>query len=290
MSNKLFLQQLIKQNSRLSATIPDKALAHHFIDDLFAYLFEPKSIKQQQLADLDREWQSLKSHLNTLIYEVTGQGEKSQLFSDRFFEELPALYETLQLDAASVLENDPAAKSIEEVFIAYPGFYAVAVYRFANQLWKQGIGILPRVFTEYAHGKTGIDIHPGAMIGASFFIDHGTGVVIGETSVIGNHVKIYQGVTVGALNSAKGKADEKRHPTIEDNVIIYSGATILGGKTIIGKDSVIGGNAWITYTIPPSSLVYHKSEVVAKADFSFKASVDKILNPPKKTVKELQVD
>jgi serine O-acetyltransferase len=285
MSDKLFLQQLIKQNSQFSSTLPDKAMVHHFVDDLFGYLFIPKT-RKQQLSDLEKEWQSLKSHLNTLIYDVTGDGKKSQLFSDRFFEELPAIYEVLQQDAASVLENDPAATSIEEVYLAYPGFYAITIYRFANQLWKSGIEILPRLFTEYAHSKTGIDIHPGATIGLSFFIDHGTGVVIGETSVIGNHVKIYQGVTIGALNSAKGKADKKRHPTIEDNVIIYSGATILGGKTVIGRDSVIGGNVWITYNVPPSSLVYHKSEVVAKADFSFKASVDEILNPKKKAVKE----
>jgi serine O-acetyltransferase len=126
------------------------------------------------------------------------------------------------------------------------------------------VKILPRIFTEYAHGKTGIDIHPGATIGKSFFIDHGTGIVIGETTVIGDNVKIYQGVTLGALNVSKDKASTKRHPTIEDNVIIYSGATILGGETIIGHDSVIGGNVWLTYSVLPNSIVYHKSEVAVK--------------------------
>ena len=290
MSDRHFLQQLIKQNNRLSSTLPDKALVHHFIDDLFGYLFVPKTGKKQQLADLEKEWQSLKSHLNTLIYDVTADGSRSQLTSDLFFEDLPGIYESLQRDAASVLENDPAATQIEEVFLAYPGFYAVAVYRFAHQLSSQGIRILPRLFTEYAHSRTGIDIHPGATIGVPFFIDHGTGVVIGETSIIGDNVKIYQGVTIGALNSAKDKVADKRHPTIEDNVIIYSGATILGGKTVIGRDSVIGGNVWITHNVPSSSLVYHKSEVIAKEDFSFKASVDEILKTRKVTTKKVHTE
>lgn len=277
MSHTAFLQQLVNQNTRLSSSIPDKALAHHFIDDLFGYLFVPKRAKKQQLAEVEKEWQSLQSHLTTLLYDVAGDGEKSQSFSEKFFDQLPAIYAALQQDAASFLENDPAAENREEIFLAYPGFYAIAVYRFANQLWQQGVRILPRIFTEYAHSKTGIDIHPGATIGASFFIDHGTGVVIGETSIIGSQVKIYQGVTIGALNSAKGKQEDKRHPTIEDNVIIYSGATILGGKTVIGKNSVIGGNVWITYSVPPSSLVYHKSEVVAKDEFSFKDAVTELL-------------
>jgi serine O-acetyltransferase len=138
------------------------------------------------------------------------------------------------------------------------------VYRFSHQLWKQGVKILPRVFAEYAHSKTGIDIHPGAEIGQSFFIDHGTGIVIGETSVIGKRVKIYQGVTLGALSVNKEEAKTKRHPTIEDNVIIYSGATILGGETVIGHDSVIGGNVWLTNSVFPNSIVYHKSEITIR--------------------------
>jgi serine O-acetyltransferase len=147
---------------------------------------------------------------------------------------------------------------------AYPGFYATVVYRLTNQLWKQGIPFLPRFFSEYAHSKTGIDIHPGAEIGDSLAIDHGTGIVIGETTIIGNNVKLYQGVTLGALNVAKDCASMKRHPTIEDDVIIYSGATILGGETVIGKGSVIGGNVWLTYSVPANSVVYHKSEIKVK--------------------------
>ena len=171
-------------------------------------------------------------------------------------------------DAETILQFDPAAKSVEEVLVAYPGFYATAIYRLSHQLYKQGVKILPRLFTEYAHSKTGIDIHPGANIGNTFFIDHGTGIVIGETTIIGNNVKIYQGVTLGALNVSKEKARTKRHPTIEDNVIIYSGATILGGDTVIGHDSVIGGNVWLTYGVLPNSIIYHKSEVAIKDKFS----------------------
>jgi serine O-acetyltransferase len=138
------------------------------------------------------------------------------------------------------------------------------IYRLTHQLWNQGIPFLPRFFSEYAHSKTGIDIHPGAEIGDGFAIDHGTGIVVGETTTIGDNVKLYQGVTLGALSVAKDCASKKRHPTIEDDVVIYSGATILGGETIIGKGSVIGGNVWLTYSVPSNSVVYHKSEIKVK--------------------------
>jgi len=211
-----------------------------------------------------KAFESHNSHLSTLIYDVVGDGDKTQEIANRFFEEVSAIYDALQKDAAEVLKFDPAAESLEEVLVAYPGFYATAVYRFSHQLWKQGVKILPRVFAEYAHSKTGIDIHPGAEIGASFFIDHGTGIVIGETTVIGNSVKLYQGVTLGALSVNKEEAKTKRHPTIEDNVIIYSGATILGGDTVIGQGSVIGGNVWLTNSVLPNSIVYHKSEITIR--------------------------
>jgi serine O-acetyltransferase len=181
--------------------------------------------------------------------------------TEQFFEAIPLLYAKLMKDAEALLKFDPAARSVEEVLVAYPGFYATAVYRLSHQLWEQGVEILPRLFTEYAHSKTGVDIHPGANIGESFCIDHGTGIVIGETTIIGNNVKIYQGVTLGALQVSKDSAIVKRHPTIEDNVTIYSGATILGGQTVIGRDSIIGGNVWLTYSVPSFSVVYHKSEV-----------------------------
>lgn len=276
MSNS-FLQQLFENNNRANGNLPDKQTSHEFVDDLFEFLFIPKTGVNKRESDLQRGWFSLKSHLATLIYDVLNDGARSQQFSEDFFTELPDVYGLLQKDANAFLANDPAALSLEEVYQAYPGFYAIAVYRISNILWKKDIKTLARLFTEYAHSKTGVDIHPGATIGESFFIDHGTGVVVGETAVIGNGVKLYQGVTIGALNSAKNKNKGKRHPAIENNVIIYSGATILGGDTIIGHDSVIGGNAWITFSVPPSSLVYHKSEVVARENFSHKDSVEEIL-------------
>jgi serine O-acetyltransferase len=159
---------------------------------------------------------------------------------------------------------------------AYPGFYAIAAYRFSHELYIMKIPILPRLISEHAHSVTGIDIHPGAKIGSGFFIDHGTGVVIGETSILGDNVKIYQGVTLGALSVAKSEANKKRHPSIEDNVIIYSGTTILGGKTVIGHDSIIGGNVWLTESVPPFSLVYHKSEIRVRANKDFDEPIDAI--------------
>jgi serine O-acetyltransferase len=182
-----------------------------------------------------------------------------------FFLELPNLQKNLLQDARAILDGDPAAHSIDEVLIAYPGFFAIAIYRCAHILYQRGIPILPRVLTEYAHERTGIDIHPGATIGASFCIDHGTGIVIGETAVIGARVKVYQGVTLGALSVDKQSAGIKRHPTVEDGVVLYSNATFLGGNTVIGRDSVVGGNVWLTESIPPKSIVYHKSEITLKA-------------------------
>lgn len=178
-----------------------------------------------------------------------------------FFDAVPELYRILNTDIYSIHNGDPAAKSQFEVIRAYPGFYAISFYRIAHELLKLDVPLLPRILTEYAHSKTGIDIHPGAEIGEHFFIDHGTGIVVGETARIGHHVKLYQGVTLGALSVKKALALEKRHPTVEDHVVIYSGATILGGETVVGHHSVIGGNVWLTKSIPPGSLVYHNPEI-----------------------------
>lgn len=274
--NNAFLQKLADHNNQSKSNLPDKQLAQEFVDDLFEFLFIPKTGVNKKYSDIEKGWLSFKSHLATLIYDVVNDAGRSQQLSESFFNVLPDVYELLQKDAKAFIGNDPAALNIEEVYQAYPGFYAIAVYRISNILWKNEIKALARLFTEYAHSKTGVDIHPGATIGESFFIDHGTGVVIGETAVIGNNVKLYQGVTIGALNSAKNKDNQRRHPVIEDNVIVYSGATILGGEIIIGHDSVIGGNAWITFSVPPALLVYHKSEVIAKDKFSHKNSVEEI--------------
>lgn len=178
-----------------------------------------------------------------------------------FFKSLPDLYEVLNTDIYAMLHGDPAAKSQFEIIKAYPGFYAIAFYRIAHTLLLHDVPLLPRILTEYAHSKTGIDIHPGAEIDEYLYIDHGTGLVIGETSKIGKHVKLYQGITLGALSVDKSLAYTKRHPTVEDHVVIYSGATILGGETIIGHHSVIGGNVWLTRSVPPGSMVYHKPEI-----------------------------
>jgi len=216
--------------------------------------------------------------MNHLARHLIGEVEKSLAFSVRlgslkcghggchaaaellvggFFDELPAIRRTLALDMQANFRGDPAAKSFEEVILSYPGFQAITVHRLAHYFWNVQVPLIPRMMSELIHGKTGIDIHPGATIGESFFIDHGTGVVIGETTVIGKNVKIYQGVTLGALSVKKEEAGKKRHPTIEDDVTIYSNATILGGQTIIGTGSVIGGNVWITESVPPHTVVYN---------------------------------
>lgn len=181
------------------------------------------------------------------------------VIAETFYNELPELFRQMNTDVTATLSGDPAARSEFEIIRTYPGFLAISIYRIAHKLLKMGIPLIPRVLTEYAHSATGIDIHPGAEIGEYLFIDHGTGLVIGETTKIGNHVKLYQNVTLGALSVEKFMADTKRHPTIEDHVIIYSGATILGGDTVIGENSVIGGNVWLTKSVPSNSTVYHQS-------------------------------
>ncbi|MBS1705603.1 MAG: serine acetyltransferase [Armatimonadetes bacterium] len=168
-------------------------------------------------------------------------------------------------DAQAILDSDPAAENLDEVIFAYPGFFANAVYRIAHVFHEAGVEIFPRLLTEFGHHRTGIDIHPGAKIGRRFVIDHGTGVVIGATTVIGDDVKIYQGVTLGAMSVSKDLAAVKRHPTIEDSVVIYSNATILGGQTVVGSNSVIGGNVWLTESVPANSVVTRRSEVKVRS-------------------------
>ncbi len=173
-------------------------------------------------------------------------------------DEIPELRRQIHLDIQALYEGDPAARSDEEVIVSYPGLDAIVIYRVAHFLYKSGVPVIPRIMTEYSHSRTGIDIHPGAQIGESFFIDHGTGIVIGETTIIGKNVKIYQGVTLGALSVKKEFMDKKRHPTIEDNVTIYANATILGGETVIGEGCTIGGNTWVTKSVPPHTNYYNK--------------------------------
>lgn len=192
--------------------------------------------------------------------EGTGCYKYAEQIVLALIEEIPEIRRILFSDAKAALEGDPAARSAEEVLLSYPGLSALLVHRIAHFLHKKGVPIIPRIMSEYIHGRTGIDIHPGASIGEECFIDHGTGVVIGETCVIGSRVKIYQGVTLGALSVKKVMADKKRHPTIENGVTIYAGATILGGETVIGEGSVIGGNTWITESVPPGSRIYNVTQ------------------------------
>jgi serine O-acetyltransferase len=184
---------------------------------------------------------------------------KAETITDRFLSHLPELRRLVTLDMHAAYESDPAATGVDEILLCYPGTYAITVYRMAHALLREGAVVIPRIMTELAHRRTGIDIHPGAEIGARFFIDHGTGVVIGETTLIGERVRIYQGVTLGALSVPQGEnrptPGHRRHPTLEDNVVIYANATILGGDTVIGKGSVIGGNAFVTSSVAPGTKV-----------------------------------
>ncbi len=180
---------------------------------------------------------------------------------ERFFAELPAVRATLFEDAAYLHATDPAAESVDEIVLAYPGFRAVAVFRLAHVLWESGVTLFARLLTEVAHRETGVDIHPGATIGPALAIDHGTGIVVGETTTIGSRVRLYQGVTLGALSVEKCRAGQKRHPTIGDDVVIYANATILGGDTVVGKGSRIGGNVWLTRSVAPLSIVLPTASV-----------------------------
>lgn len=181
----------------------------------------------------------------------------------RLLSRIPDIRRTLDEDVRAAFEGDPAAYSVEEVIFSYPSIEAIATYRLAHELWIQGVPMIPRIWSEHAHGNTGIDIHPGAKIAGGFFIDHGTGVVIGETAVLGSHVKLYQGVTLGALSVRRAQLDEsgpaKRHPTLEDGVTVYAGASIHGGDTVIGAGSVIGANVWLTQSVPPGSKIFGRS-------------------------------
>ena len=189
--------------------------------------------------------------------DCRGEAEKKVL---GLLSHVPEIRRKVRLDVEAAFRGDPAAVCQEEIILSYPGVQAVVVYRIAHELLTLGVPLIPRMMSEYIHGRTGIDIHPGAKIGESFFIDHGSGVVIGETTVIGNNVKLYQGVTLGALSVRKEDAGTKRHPTLEDDVTIYAGATILGGTTIIGRGTIVGGNVWLVTSVPPHARIYYQPE------------------------------
>ncbi len=262
----------------LRNNLPDQKSVSTFTEQLYQYLFPIVKNEATFLADRKTLENRLRKVLLGFI-DTCSEGSDIAKASvcDKFFDDLSNTADELIKDAKFILDYDPAAKSLEEIILIYPGFYAIAIYRLAHILYLQNISILPRMMSEQAHSKTGIDINAGATIGCPFFIDHGTGIVVGETTKIGNFVKLYQGVTLGALAVRKEDAAIKRHPTIEDNVVIYAGSTILGGDTIIGHDCIIGGNTWITQSVPSFSVVYHTAQTVVKDRRDFNEPINFII-------------
>jgi len=250
-------------------------IIHRAISVIYPGYFSPARLDEvslpyyfgQQVTDLfqvlsDQIAFAIRHDCRRFDLPCTGCETRGQKAAVEFLREVPGLQAKLAKDIAAAYEGDPAAKYHDEIIFSYPGLFTVTVYRIAHVLHRLGVPLIPRIMSEYAHGQTGIDIHPNVEIGESFFIDHGTGVVIGETTIIGNRVRLYQGVTLGALSLRKEECealrDRKRHPTIEDDVIIYANATILGGSTVIGARSIIGGNVWLTESVPPDTTVFLK--------------------------------
>jgi len=262
-----FLNTLYKANKEVEF-IPSPDNVCKVIRNLLHLLFpELSEYRFKSQRELTIHFEHFKLSLFELLDVMNGRlKDTPENIEESFINHLPELRNTLLADADAITQGDPAATCRSEVIRTYPGFLAIAVYRIAHEFYKLEVPLIPRILTEHAHSQTGIDIHPGAQIGSNFFIDHGTGVVIGETTIIGDDVKVYQGVTLGALSISKDMARTKRHPTIEDRVVIYSNATILGGETVIGHDSVVGGNVWITKSVPPHSRLYHQAQVKHKQD------------------------
>jgi serine O-acetyltransferase len=252
---------LLEHRQTQGAQLPSRRRVEAFVDSAVGLLFPQHSAdgsatEEQLLARISL----LRAELGSMLRAVLPR-QRSAAAAVQLIDALPAIYERLRDDAAAIVAGDPAAETLDEVIAAYPGFLAIAVYRIAHELNRLGVPTLPRLLAEVAHARTGIDIHPGATIGRGLCIDHGTGIVIGETAVIGDEVKLYQGVTLGALSVSKAAAGSKRHPTIEDRVVLYANATVLGGDIVVGHDSVIGGNVWLTTSVPPRSFVYHTSQI-----------------------------
>ena len=257
-----FLTLLYNEHQNVEA-VPPPAQICEVIQQILPLLFPELSDRRySSKREFSLQYESFRYKLHKLLSMISNRlpQDPSELES-KFMEQLPEIRKLLLEDAQTLADEDPAASSRSEVIRTYPGFLAIAIYRLAHALYLLNVPLIPRILTEHAHSKTGIDIHPGARIGRNFFIDHGTGVVIGQTAEIGDHVKIYQGVTLGAMRLSKEMHNTKRHPTIGDHVIIYSGATILGGETHIGHHSIIGGNVWLTNSVPPNSRLYHQAQV-----------------------------
>ncbi|MFZ5939335.1 MAG: serine O-acetyltransferase EpsC [Bacteroidota bacterium] len=273
-----FSSYLSKINNAYCMEVPSMVGTHEFVDALIATLFPIKTNYRISREEIEAGLENCSLRLKDLLYSIrVSLRESPEDLGRQFFEKLPETYRVLLSDAEAIARYDPAASCVEEIILCYPGFYCIAVYRLAHLLYEMKVPVLPRVMMEYVHSKTGIDIHPGAKIGTPFFIDHGTGIVIGETAEIGNGVRIYQGVTIGALSVEKSLANTKRHPTIGDNVVIYAGSTILGGKTVIGHDTVVGGNTWITESILPHSVVFRQHRVIVKDSRDLKEAIDFVI-------------
>jgi len=274
--NDRFIEQIYASHNEC-VQCPSKEEISSFYTNLLGALFPNYATQSfESLTKFNLYILSLREELYEMLYtQLRNTDIDAHDVTKYFFDAIPLVYKQLQQDAIAMYEGDPAATSIDEVVRSYPGFYAIAAYRLAHELANSGVEIIPRMFTEHAHSITGIDIHPKATIGNYFCIDHGTGIVIGETTIIGNHVKIYQGVTLGALSVKKEDAKTKRHPTIEDHVVVYSGATILGGKTVIGKGSIIGGNVWVTQSVPANTKVHYLNKVITEGEESIDTNIFK---------------
>lgn len=269
------IEELIQQFNPQPISIPiNKCELEEVIESLISVMFPICDCPEP--VDVHEGLRAAAGKLYTNIAALTGKPKADEI-SESFFGQFSKLRERLYKDAACYLKADPAAKSLEEVILTYPGFYALCVHRIAHEMHRLGVPLIARLFSEYAHSRVGIDIHPAAKIGKNLFMDHGTGIVIGETAEIGNNVKIYQGVTLGALYVEKKLSDVKRHPTVEDNVVIYANATILGGKTIVGHDSVIGGGAWLTRSVVPYSLVSNSIDVKIRMVKDFSSPYDFVI-------------
>lgn len=260
--NKAFYQYIFNKQQKVEAVPSNKDIALWAIRLIRLLFPEQSNDTYPSENEIEQAFNQLKKELKVILDSTQACIEcDNQIITNDFFDNVPELYRVLKTDVKAILDGDPAAKTEFEVIRTYPGFYAISFYRIAHQLLIKKTPLIPRILTEYAHSKTGIDIHPAAEIGEYLYIDHGTGTVIGETAQIGHHVKLYQGVTLGALSVEKNMAGIKRHPTVKDHVIIYSGATILGGETVIGENSIIGGNVWLTQSVPADSVVYHKPSI-----------------------------
>lgn len=258
---KLVEEIFSRISKKTCSNYPSRDQIARLCKSLYTMLFPQVSEKcLKNVHDLDVFIDEVCLQIKASLHHFVQEKSADDIIEEFRFE-LPHILHLLDTDVSAALNGDPAAKSAEEIILCYPGFFAIAIHRIAHFFYSKNVLVFPRILSEYAHQTTGIDIHPGAQIGKYFFIDHGTGVVIGETTIIGDNVKIYQGVTLGALSVKKKLAGTKRHPTVENDCVIYSNATVLGGETILGAGSVVGGNVWLTKSLKPRSVCYNTSKI-----------------------------